>query len=54
MVLEEEVLAHYCGLKNVPSDSISDNTEKSILLYEEFVEDGWQNLIDSNISPTQV
>lgn len=54
MVLEEEVLAHYRGLNNVPSDSVSDNTEKSILLYEEFVEDGWQNLIDSNISPTQV
>ena len=47
MVLEEEVLVQYCGLKEVPSDSVSDNTEKSTLLYEDFVEEGWHNLIDS-------
>ena len=53
MVLEEEVLAHYCGIKDVPSDSVSCNTEKAILWYEKIVEEGWQNLMDSTISSTK-
>ena len=51
VVLENEILAYFCGFSKNDDDTNESSEDiesrKSSLVFEEFVEDGWQNLLDS-------